>query len=303
MYSKNRGTGALVTAILSTFLVACAQDSDSGDRTALERESLERELELALQPDTTRRVTLTDIPLEVAETPTAPPAAAPTPAPQPTPTPQPTPPRQTTPRPSTPPPAPAPAPAPAPPPTPAPAPVQPRISSYTVPAGTTFGVRFDEQLSTNSHRIGSTFTATLTEPILASDGRVLIPSGATVRGEVIESRESSRSGEEARLAVAFTSINYGGRTYSIAGSAMDTPVRLVTRDSRTEQAAKIGGGAAIGAVIGQVLGGSTRATVAGAAVGAAAGTAVAIGTADVDAVVDAGAQVTIRLDRGVTMEG
>jgi outer membrane lipoprotein SlyB len=177
------------------------------------------------------------------------------------------------------------------------------VSTYTVPAGTTFGVRLDEQLSTNSHRIGSAFTATLTDPILAPDGRVLIPAGATVRGEVIESRESGRSGEEARLAVAFTSISHAGKTYSIAGFATDTPVRLVTRDSRAEQAAKIGGGAAIGAVIGQVLGGNTRATVAGAAVGAAAGTAVAIGTADVDAVVDAGSLVTIRLDRGVTMEG
>jgi outer membrane lipoprotein SlyB len=102
--------------------------------------------------------------------------------------------------------------------------------------------------------------------------------------------------------VEFTSISDGGRTYAIAGTAVDTPVRLVTRDSRTEQVAKVGGGAAVGAVLGRVIGGSTRSTVAGAAIGAAAGTAVAIGTADVDAVVDSGSRVTIRLDRSVTIE-
>jgi outer membrane lipoprotein SlyB len=83
---------------------------------------------------------------------------------------------------------------------------------------------------------------------------------------------------------------------------LDTPVRLVNRDSRTEQVAKVGGGAAVGAVLGQILGRNTKSTVAGAAIGAAAGTAVAMGTAEVDAVVDQGAQVRIRLDRGITVE-
>ena len=100
----------------------------------------------------------------------------------------------------------------------------------------------------------------------------------------------------------FTSVRQGSRSYSIAGTALDMPVRLVTRDSRTEQAAKVGGGAAVGAIIGQIIGRNTRSTVAGAAIGAAAGTAVAIGTANVDAVVDAGSDVTIRLDRSITVD-
>src|SRR5690606_19462301 len=107
---------------------------------------------------------------------------------------------------------------------------------------------------------------------------------------------------EAYMSIAFTSIVSEGRTYSISGSATNPPVRLVNRDSRAEQAAKVGGGAAVGAIIGRVLGRDTRATIAGAAVGAAAGTAVAIGTAEVDAVVDAGSSVTVRLDRSITVE-
>jgi hypothetical protein len=292
MHRKWLTVGIATGLVLSTLLVACGGDGDMRDRAALERESLERELELALQPDTTQQLTLTDIPIEAIEEPAAPPVAAPTPAPRPQPRPTPPPAQQTAPRQTTPAPAPAPAPTPA----------QPRVVSYPVPAGTTFGVRLNESLSTNSHAVGSTFTATLAEAILAPNGTVLIPSGAAVRGRVVESRESGRAGQDAHISVEFTSITHGGQTYSIAGSALNTPVRLVTRDSRAEQAAKVGGGAAVGAVLGQVIGRNTRSTVAGAAIGAAAGTAVAIGTADVDAVVDSGSQVRVRLDRGITVE-
>lgn len=287
------GTKGLVLMLsLSTFLVGCGDDQDTSNRAALERESLERELELALQPDSTQTSTLTDVPLEEVEEPVTPPVATPAPAPRPaspTPAPQPTPPRPSN-------------PAPAPAPTPAPEPARPRVVSYQVAAGTTFGVRLNEQLSTRSNPTGSTFNATLTESILAPNGTVLIPAGATVRGRVVESRESSRAGEDAYLSIAFTSIVSEGRTYSISGSATNTPVRLVNRDSRAEQVAKVGGGAAVGAIIGRVLGRDTKATIAGAAVGAAAGTAVAMGTAEVDAIVDAGTNVTVRLDRGITVE-
>lgn len=293
MKISNRTKRLLVMLSVSTFLVGCGDDQDTSNRDALEKESLERELELALQPDSTQTSTLTDIPLEEVENPAAPPLSAPAPAPRPTPNPAP-PPRATPPRPSNPTPAPTP--------TPAPEPARPRVVSYSVAAGTTFGVRLNEQLTTRNNPVGSTFNATLTEAILAPNGSVLIPAGATVRGRVVESRESSRAGQDASLAIAFTSIVSEGSTYSIAGSATNTPVRLVTRDSRTEQAAKVGGGAAVGAIIGRVLGRDTKSTIAGAAVGAAAGTAVAIGTANVDAVVDAGSNVTVRLDRSITVE-
>ena len=289
MQKINLAAGLLAALSMSTFLVACGGEEDSQSRAALERESLERELELALQADTTQELTLSDVPVETAEEPTALPIAAPEPAPRPRPSPTPpvrqAPPRQT---------APAPA--------PAPTPAEPRIVSHPVPAGTTFGVRLNEELSTRNHQVGSTFTATLTEAILAPNGTTLIPAGATVHGRVVESRESARAGQDASLAIEFTSITSGGRTHSISGSATNTPVRLVTRDSRVEQAAKVGGGAAIGAVLGHIIGRNTRSTGAGAAVGAVAGTAVAMGTAGVDAVVDQGSNVTIRLDRGITVE-
>jgi hypothetical protein len=286
----------LLTVAMSTFLVACGGDEDGRDRAALERESLERELELALQPDTTVETTLTDLPIVAEEEPAPPPLATRTPAPQPAPRPAP-PVRRETPQQTTPAPRPAPA-APA----PAPAPAAPRMATFPVPAGSTFAVRLDQELSTRNNPTGSTFTATLTEAIRAADGTVLFPAGSTVRGRVVESRESQRAGQDAHISIEFTAIVDGGRSYPISGAALNTPMRLVTRDSRTEQAAKIGAGAAAGAVLGQVIGRNTRSTVAGAAIGAAAGTAVAVGTADVDAVVDSGSHVNVRLGSTIQVE-
>lgn len=289
MRKTSLATALLAVLPMSTFLVACDDGGDTDTRAALEKEALERELDLALQPDTTAEPELLDVPLEEPEVAEAPPTAAPRTAPTPRRSPRP---QQVTPRPS----APAPAPA------PTPAPSRPRTVTLTAPAGTSFAVRVNEEISTRNHSVGETFTATLAEPIVASDGTTMIPAGATVRGQVTDSRKSGRAGENASLGITFTSISYGGRSYPIDSSASNVPSKLVSRDSNAQKAAKVGGGAAAGAVIGRVLGKSTKSTIAGAAIGAAAGTAVAMGTADVDRVIPAGSQVTVRLGSAVRVE-
>lgn len=286
-------TTLMVLLPLSTFVVACDSGGDTDTRSALEREALERELDLALQPDTTAEPELLDVAIETPEIETPPPAATP---PRATPPPRQTaPPREAAPRPSAP-------PTPAPTPARAPEPVRPRTVTLSAPAGSTFAVRLNEAVSTRSHSVGQGFTATLSEPLIASNGTTLIPAGATVRGQVTESRKSGSAGQEAYIDITFTSVSHDGNTYPIDASTVNVPTRLVTRDSNVEKAAKVGGGAAIGAIVGRVIGGGTTGTIAGAAVGAAAGTAVAMGTADVDRVIDAGSQVTVRLDSSVRVE-
>jgi hypothetical protein len=276
----------LVLLPLSTFVVACDSGEDTDARAALEKEALERELDLALQPDTTAEPELSDVAIEQPVAAPEPPRAAPRQSTAPR---QETP-RQTTPRPS------------APAPTPAPEPSRPRTVTLSAPAGSTFAVRLNEEVSTRSHAVGESFTATLTEPLIASNGTTLIPAGATVRGEVTDSRKSGRAGEDASIGITFTSVSYDGDTYPIDASTVNVPSKLVSRDSNVEKVAKVGGGAAIGAIVGRVIGGGTKGTIAGAAVGAAAGTAVAMGTADVDRVIPSGSQVTVRLDSSVRVE-
>src|SRR5690606_7720539 len=172
---------------------------------------------------------LADVAIEEPEPAPEPPRAAPTQSP---------PPRQTTtPRPST------PVQRPTPPPTPAPEPVRPRTVTLSAPAGSTFSVSLNEEVSTRSHSVGESFTATLSEPLIASNGTTLIPAGATVRGQVTESRKSGRSGEDAYIGITFTSMSYDGNTYPIDASTVNVPSQLVTRDSNMEKAAKVGGGA------------------------------------------------------------
>lgn len=286
----------LVALPLSTFVVACGPDSDTDTRAALDRDAIERDLELALQPDTTVEPELADVPAEQPR--------IETPAPQrTTPAPAPAAPRRATPQPQRTTPQPQPR-------TPAPAPAEerpappagPRTVTMPVPAGTTMAVRMNQELSTQNARAGQTFTATLADPIVSADGVTIIPAGATVRGRVTDARASERAGQEGYLRLAFDNVTVDGRSYPISATVVDAPVRRVTRDSRAEQAAKIAGGAAAGAVLGRVIGKDTKSTVAGAAIGAAAGTAVAMGTADVDAVIPQGARVVIRLDSPIQVQ-
>jgi hypothetical protein len=288
MKHRNLLFGLAVALPLSTFVAACGSDRGTDDRAALEREALERDLNLALQPDTTVEPELADIPdlPPVAET--EPPRAAPAPTRQ-APRPQPAPQRQAQqPR------QPAPA--------PAAQPAAPRTVTLTAPSGTTMALVMNQELSTRSSSAGQSFTARLADPVYAADGTTIIPAGATVRGRVTDSRASERAGQQATITLAFETVSFDGRNYPLNASAVDVPVRRVTRDSKAEQAAKVGAGAAAGAVLGQVIGKSTRSTAAGAAIGAAAGTAVAMGTADVDAVIPAGARVVIRLDSPVSVQ-
>lgn len=278
MTRKTLVAALALTLPLSSLLVACGDSGDTPDRAALEREALERDLDLALQPDSTREVALRDVALLDSTS-----AAAPAPAaaqPQ----------------------APAPAPQAAAPSRPAPSrpaePAGPRYVTRTVSSGTSMTVRFDNQVSTRTASEGSTFTTTLSHDLTDEQGRTVIPAGATVRGRVTRSVASGGGlGRDAALSVTLTSISYRGERYPIDVTMLDAPaVRRQSRQGRGQTAATVAGGAAVGAVAGRVLGKSRRSAAIGAIAGGAAGTAVVVGTHDIDAVIPAGSTATVRLD-------
>ncbi|HYR11413.1 MAG TPA: hypothetical protein VEQ60_26765, partial [Longimicrobium sp.] len=89
MMRRNLALALALALPVSSLLVACGSDEDTTDRAALERQALERDLDLALKPDTTPEVALTDVALAGATgAPRVAPAAgepqtpAPAPAPQ-----------------------------------------------------------------------------------------------------------------------------------------------------------------------------------------------------------------------------
>lgn len=171
-----------------------------------------------------------------------------------------------------------------------------------VPTGTTFAVNLDETLATDQNQPGDPFTATISDPIVDLDGRVLLPVGAKVRGRVTAAEKSDRVGETAVITLAFESVSFEGRSYPMQASVVEANPERKTRTSTAQSAGKVAVGAAAGAIVGQVLGKNTKSTVTGAVVGAAAGTAIALGTADVDAVLPAGSRMVIRLDAPVEVQ-
>jgi hypothetical protein len=282
--ASNRRYGVLFALFLPLggVLVACGDRAD--ERGALERDELDRELDLALGGDT--------VPATFQDTVIGP-APAPAPAPEaqapavrpPQAQPVPQAPRQ-------PPPA-------AQPEARATEPRQPRSTMHSVPTGTTFAVRLNETLATDRNQPGDGFTATVTDPIVAADGTVLVPAGATVRGRVTAVDASGRVGETAVIKLAFEAVSFGGESYPLQGSVVEANPERRTRQTAREQGAKVAAGAAAGAVLGRVLGRDTESTLKGAVIGAAAGTAIAMGTADVDAVLPVGSRMVIRLDAPV----
>jgi outer membrane lipoprotein SlyB len=73
------------------------------------------------------------------------------------------------------------------------------------------------------------------------------------------------------------------------------------RSGTGEKAAKIGGGAVVGGILGVLIGGNATGAIIGGVAGAAAGTAIALGTEDVDAVLEEGSEMTLRIDEPLTV--
>lgn len=278
----------LLAMPLAMMTAACSGDA-ADERTALRDDELARELDLALTSEA-QPVTFQDTTIGLDE---------PTPEPQPEPDPDP----------------PAPAPraeprqperTPAPVPTPRPAPRreapssaparQPRVVTSTVPMGTSMSLTLNQTLSTESNRVGDSFTATLQSPVRDGSGNVLIPAGATVRGRLTGVNKSGHVGETGILKLAFEAVSFGGRSYAMDGTVVRANPQRSNRTSAGSQVGKAAAGAAAGAILGRVIGKDTKATVKGAIIGAAAGTAIAMGTADVDVVLPAGSSMDIRLD-------
>lgn len=278
MINRKKLAALLLVLPLAVLPAACGDDT----RSAQEAE-LDRDLELALQGDSSSLV-FEDTAAGMAPDQTAEPQPAPST------------------RPTTRPPQRNPSPAPAPSNTDrTPAPSAPRTVTSTVPSGTTFAVSLNETLSTGTSQPGDAFTATLQEPLLDASGDVLIPAGATLRGRVTRVATSGNVGQTAVINLAMESISYGGKSYPIEASVIEANPERKTRQSAGTQAGKVAAGAAAGAIIGRVLGKSTGSTLKGAVVGAAAGTAIAMGTADVDAVLNAGSTMRIRLDAPISV--
>ncbi len=94
----------------------------------------------------------------------------------------------------------------------------------TLPLGTPFDVRLQQQLNTEWSRAGDVFIAKVTDPIIDSDGREIIPAGAEIMGEVVSVRAPDRSGENGSIQIHFNRFFIDGESYPIDATAFGLSV-------------------------------------------------------------------------------
>lgn len=263
---RNKFTPWLMMFFVMVPLAAC------GERPAEdELEAVDRELDLAMADDSLAQPD--DAPADSRA-----PAEAPARSPAP-------PPRTTTPSPTQ---------------RPAAQPAAPAFRDLPVAAGTTLRVSLDEELSTRSSNVGDVFTVTLLTP-LTDATHVIVPAGTKIQGQVTALEPSGSAGKQAMIRIDFGQLLLDGESYQVAMTVTEANPTTRGRDSTGEKAAKIGAGAVVGGILGRVIGGNATGTIIGGVAGAAAGTAIALGTEDVDAVLEQGSEMTLRVEETFTV--
>lgn len=174
-------------------------------------------------------------------------------------------------------------------------------TSSTLPAGSTLRVRLNETLGTKQSKVGDEFTATVVNNVTAQNGTVIVPAGATVKGKVTGLKASENAGEQAVIRLDFASLSINGSSYPFAAQVAATNLRK-EGETKDETLKKAGMGAAAGAVLGAIIsGGDLDKILLGGALGAAAGTAISLGTGDVEAVLPAGSELTLRTTQQISL--
>ena len=186
-------------------------------------------------------------------------------------------------------PKPKPVPKPAPKPKPAPAPL-------ALAAGSVLATSIDREITSRTDKPGATVTGTVANDVTDASGRVVIPAGSKVTMTITEIHESENKGDKTgKLTLTPTSVQIGGESHAIDGSAVALERTLRDRKTNGGDVAKVGAGTAIGAVAGRVIGGNTKGAIIGGIIGGAVGTQRAIETQDRDVVVPANSRVEVTL--------
>jgi type IV secretion system protein VirB10 len=186
----------------------------------------------------------------------------------------------------------------------------------TVPAGTRIPVALKQAISTKSAHEGDVVYAETTFPFV-QDGKVLIPAGTYLQGQIVHAERPGRVHGRAEVLIHFTSLVYpNGYTVPLPGAIdkvpgedrteVTDPEGTVREDSQTGQkAAATANAAANTAVKGAVLGGlpaGSNAAAIGAGVGGAVGAAIAFLTRGRDVRLDARTTVEMVVQRPITLD-
>jgi hypothetical protein len=166
---------------------------------------------------------------------------------------------------------------------------EPMATVWTVPVGTELDARLQTALNSGTAKVEDRFEATtILDFTMGRD--VVIPAGSTVRGFVSSVRPAGRLDRRGSLTLSFDELRIENRTYRLRASVVQA-----LDGSVSEDATRIGAGAAVGAIIGGLLGGGKGALV-GVLIGGG-GTIASTEGSDVELPV--GTVLRIRVDQAV----
>ena len=182
------------------------------------------------------------------------------------------------------------------PPVPPPAPPEPEPNRVTLNAGLLIPVRLVDGLSSERNVPGDAFTATLYRELVV-DGFVIAERGARVEGRVVSADRGGKVRGVSSLAVELIRIHTSdGQSVPVQTDRFE---RQADASHQTD-AAKVGGGAALGAIIGGLAGGGKGAAI-GAGVGGGAGAGDVLLTRGKPATLPSEMQISFRLRAPVTL--
>ena len=100
----------------------------------------------------------------------------------------------------------------------------------TVPKGTAISAAVGQTLATNKNKVGDTFAASLTTPILV-EGKTVIPKGAQVTGRIVKVKKHE-------LKVTLASVVIRGKSYPLDTNSIAGPKSQVKNDAKNTDKAK-----------------------------------------------------------------
>lgn len=164
--------------------------------------------------------------------------------------------------------------------------------SDVIPAGTTFGVRTNQTIS--SAEAGKTFDAEVAQDITNQSGQIIVPKGSRAELVILEANSGGAVGTRT-VELGLRSVTVNGQKHSVTtGGVQREGEEGLGANRRTAE--MVGGGAALGTLIGAVAGGGKGAAI-GAATGAAAGAAAQVYTRGKEVHVPAESVLNFRLDQ------
>lgn len=184
------------------------------------------------------------------------------------------------------------------------APITPVVppSASVLSAGATMEVQLNQRLSTEDNKVGDTFTASVVSNLMASNGEVVVPAGAVLRGRVSALDDSDNPTDRALIQLQFDRLSFNGRNYDFRANITNVATVQQRERSSGDVARSAATGAAAGAVLGAIIsGGELDDIIKGGAVGAAAGTVISLGVGDVEHVLPAGTRMTVQATQSVNL--